>query len=265
MSKKSDMKHALKEPDAFVSSSHIVLHWIERHAMTMGALVVLGSALGLAYVSYGYMADRSEEQAAESIYKAEAELKKAEAKIREERAKKMQELAGLSKGKKPEANPETLRPVDFGKDYAGLVTKVKEQLKKESGTRAAMVSALNLSYFLVQQQQFQEALEVLKTPTFKPGSKDLLGGFWRMHYGLVLLENGKADEALQVYGEVIGQEPLKPFHAEALLKTGIALELKGDSTKAKETYEKVGREFPNTEAANSAAQYLRLMDMKAKG
>lgn len=264
MSKKSDFKHAVKEPDAFVSSSHILLHWIERHAVSVGAIVALGTALGLSYVSYTYLADRTEQKAADSLFKAESELKKAESKIREERAKRMQELAGLSKDKKTDVKPDSVRPIDFAKDFGPLVTNMKTELKKVGDTRAGLVSALNLSYFLLQQKQYGEALDVMKTPSYKPSSKDLLGGLWRMHYGLVLLENGKPDEAIQVYSDITSQEDLKAFRAEALLKMGIAYELKGEGQKAKDAYEKIGREFPNTESANSAAQYLRLMDIKAQ-
>lgn len=263
MSKKSDFTDSIKQPDSFVSTSHVVLHWIERHSVVMGSIVALGAALGLSYTGYNFYVNKTESSAAESIYKVESQLKKAESSIRDERAKKMQELAS---GKTKTAKAaEDARPVDYAKDYAPIVNSMKAALKDQSGTRAAMVSALNLSYFLVQQKQFQEALEVMKTPTKKPSAGDLLSGFWHMHYALVLLENNQADEALKLYSEVLATPDLKPFHAEAMLKSGVASELKGDAPKAKDIYEKIGREFPNTEAASSASQYLRLMELKAKG
>ncbi len=264
MSKNNNLAENIKNPDAFISTTHTILHWVERNARAVIAVVGIGSFLGLTYVGYTLWTGRVEDTAAEKLYKSEAELKKAESKIRDERAKKMQELAGLSGKNKAETKPELVRPVDYVKDYAGLVEQVKKDVKAHSGTRAALVSALNLSYFLVQQKQFGEALEVMKLPSLKPSSGDLLGGFWRMHYGLVLLENSKAEEALSLYNEVLASEKLKPFHSEAMLKLGIAYELKGDATKAKETYEKLGREYPNTEASNSATQFLRLLELKSK-
>ena len=265
MSKKSDFKDSIKQPDAFVSTSDHVLRFIESHAKTVGTVVFVGAALGLGYTAYTYWHSHMEASAAESLYTMEAKLKKAESDIRDERAKKMQGLAGLTAKSKPAGKSDEVRPVDFAKDYAPIVSSLKAELKGQSSTRAGMVSALNLSYFLVQQKQFQEALEVLKVPNFTPGTGDLLGGFWRMHYGLVLLENNKPDDAIKLYSEVLGASDLKPFHPEAMLKSGIAFEIKGDATKAKETYEKLGREYPNTEASSSATQYLRLLDMKARG
>ncbi len=265
MSKKSDFKDSIKQPDAFVSIGDRILRYVETHAKTVGAIVFVGAALGLGITAFTYWHTHVETNAAESIYRVEAQLKKAESQIRDERAKKMQDLAGLSAKTKTTSKADDVRPVDFAKDYLPIVTSLKAELKGQSSTRAAMVSALNLSYFLVQQKQFPEALEVLKVPTFSPGTADLLGGFWRMHYGLVLLENNKPDDAIKLYSEVLSATDLKAFHPEAMLKSGIAYEIKGDTTKAKDTYEKLGREHPNTEASSSATQYLRLLELKARG
>jgi TolA-binding protein len=261
VSKKSDFSDSVKQPDAFVTSTHVVLKFVEDHSKSFAALVLIGAIVGLGYVGMSVWRLNSENKAAEKLYQHEAKLKKAEEQIREERAKKMQALAGLS-AKKTE---EEVRPVDFPKDFAPLVASLKAELKNVGSTRAAMVSALNLSSFLVQQKQYQEALEVLQTTDVKPAKSDLLGGFWRMHYGLVLIENNKADEALSFYQDVLNSQELKPFHSEAMLKTGIAQELKGDKDKARDTYEKIGREYPNTEASAAAAQYLRLLELKARG
>jgi len=233
----------------------VVLKFIEDHARIVGTLVLAGSIGGLAFVGHKLWRTQVETKAAERLYKVEAQLKKVESEIRKERSKKMQDSAGLK---------EELRPVDFAKDFAGIVTNMKAELKNVSGTRAAMVSALNLANFLIQQKQYEEALEVLKTPAIRPGVNDLLGGFWRMHYGLVCLENNKADDAIAAYQEVLAADGLKPFHPEALLKSGIAYEIKGDLNKARDTYEKLGREYPNTEASAAAAQYLRLLELKSR-
>lgn len=264
MSKNNNVAADLKNPDAFISTSQAALHWLEKNAKAVFLIVGTGSLIGLGYVGYNLWNNHVEAAAAEQLYKGEAELKKVESQIREERAKKMQELAGLSGKKAPTTTPEQVRPVDFAKDYGAIVDRVQADLKAHAGTKAAVVTALNLSYFLVQQKQFEKALEVMKIPTLKPSSGDLLGGFWRMHFGLVLLENAKAEEALSLYNEVLASKTLKPFHSEAMLKLGIAYELKGDAGKAKETYEKLGREYPNTEASNSATQFLRLLELKSK-
>lgn len=256
MSKKID-KNDLKGPDSFQATSHVVLEWIQKHAglvLSVTGLAIVGTA---AWLTMSYLQHKKEQAAVDAIYSSEAALKKAEEKVREDRAKKMQESL---KTKKSAAEP--VRPVDFASDYAPLVEKLKVAIQENASTRAAVISALNLSGFLIQQKRYEEALAVLDLPKFKPGQKDVLSGFWHMHRGLTLLENKKADEALEIYNSVLSSEPLKAFHPEALLKAGVAWEVKGDVAKARETYEKLSREHPNTEASTSAQQYLRLIDLK---
>ena len=247
-------KQDIKGPDFFQTNSERLFEWIEQYARLI-ALVLLVIAVGaIGAVSYGYWKDSQEQKAAEALFKPEAELKDAETKLRDSSAAKMQALAGL---KVPAA-----KPADYEKDFAPSVTKITEQIKAHANTKTALISALGLANFLMQQKQFEAALQVLETAKYRPSSGDLLGGFWHMHRGLAFLENKKADEAIKEYKEVLDQKSLKYLHPEALLKSGVAFELKGDAAKARESYERVGRDFQGSEASNSAQQYLRLLDLK---
>lgn len=256
MSKKLD-KTDVKGPDMFVSTSDRIFAWVEQNARPIAVILLVVALASLAAVGYGYWKDSRELQAANALFGPEAELKNAEEKLRESRAAQMQASAGKKAAKTP-AEP------DFNKDYAPHVEKMREQIKAHANTKAALVSSLSLTGFLLQQKQFPQALEVLELVKYEPSKGDLLGGFWRMHRGLVFLENQKADEALKEYKAVLESKDLKYFHPEALLKTGVAHELKGDSAKAKEVYERLTREFKDTEASTSAQQYLRLLEMKSQ-
>lgn len=256
MSQRID-KAELKGPDVFVSTTDKIFHWIEHNFAMIGLLIGLGLVGSLGWLGYSYYDSSREQKAAGNIYSAEAELKAAETKVRDERAKMMGDLGA---GKK-DIKPEQVRPVDFAKDYAPSVEKVKGKIKENASTKAAAVAALELSSFLMQQRQYAEAMNVLDIPTYKPSSSDVLGGFWLMQKGLTYLENQKVDEAISAYQSVLAAPALKTFQPEAMLKLGIALEVKGDRAKARETYERLGREFPNTEASTSAQQYLRLLEL----
>ena len=268
MSSKKIDKEALKGPDVFVSTSDKIFNFIEHHLKTaLGVLALVGIG-SVGYVVYGYINASQEQKAAEALYHPESLLKKAESEVREQRAKKMQDLAGgkeKAKDKKT-VHEDLVRPADYEKDYAPFVEKIKAELRDHANTKAALISALNLSYFLTQQKQFPQALEVLNMPKYRPQPTELLGGFWLMHRGVILLENNQVDGAIESYQSVIQSAPLKAFHPEALLKLGVCFELKGDAGKARETYEKVARDFPESEASMTAQQYLRLLDLKsAKG
>lgn len=260
MSKKKIDKDDLKAPDAFVSTSDRVFAFIEAHAKTILGAVLTVAVLGIGYVAYGYIRGSQETKASEALFGPEAELRRAEERIREERGNQIKDLMKKDGKAKAEGN----RPVDFKADYQPLVDKIATQIRSHSATKTAAISAMNLSYFLIQQKQAAAALEVLEAVKYKPSKGDLVNGFWQMHRGLVWLENGQFDKAIEAYQEVSKTKDLSYFHPEALLKLGFAYELKGDAAKARENYEKLGREFPRTEAATTAQQYLRFLDLKGQ-
>ena len=253
MSSKID-KEMLKNPDVFVSTSDHIFNYIERHfktVLTVVAVIVVG---GVGYVGVGYMNTRKELKAAEALYVPEAALRKAETSLSEAKAKAL-----TLDSKKPAVPPQV---EDFTKDYAPSVEQIKTVIKANDQTRAALVSALSLSAFLLQQKQYTAALDVLQLVKVDVATSDLLGGFWYMQRGVVLMENGQAEPAIEAYDKILKSDSLKAFHPEALLKMGVCREMKGDAGKAREVYERLGREFPETEAAQHAQQYLRLMQMK---
>ncbi len=264
MTRREKISKELRGPDVFISGSDKILAWAEEHAKSIVAVCLVAIVISVGYVSYSFWNQHQENVAAEALYQPEGELKKTEAKIRDQRAEQMKELAALGSKSKTAAQPEAARPVDFAQDYAATVEKIRAQIKNHANTRAALVSALNLASFLIQQKQYPLALEVLDVPRYEPGSKDLLGGFRLMHRGLAYLENAKPDDALKAYQEILKSNSLNYFHSEALLKSGVAYELKGDAAKAREVYEKLGREFPNTEASTTGQQYMRLLDLKSQ-
>ena len=260
MSKKIKIdKDDLKTPDAFIETSSHMIEWLTDHFKTVVAVAVI-AVIGVSiWMGLGYLQRQKEQKATDEIYSAESELHKFEAKMDESRTKK---TANVEKGKKAAPVEET--PNLSAKDYDPLVDKVKAAIRANSSTRAALVASLNLSYFLMQQKQQKEALEVLNLPSTQPPMGDVLGGLWQMHRGLVFLENHDVDQAVQAYQKVVSAPALKTFHPEAILKMGVAYQIKGDAEKAKENYEKVGREFPETEAANSAQQFLRVLELKGQ-
>jgi predicted negative regulator of RcsB-dependent stress response len=256
-SKNKLSKKDIKGPDMFVSTSDKIFGWMEDHIGAIIAVLLVVAVVALGGVGYRYWVDAQESKAAEALFKPETELRETEGKLREAQAAKMQALAA---GK--EKKIEETEPGDYAKDYQPTVEKIVAAIKDHAGTKAALVSALNLASFLIQQKQFPAALQVLETAKYQPSGGDLLSGFWHMHRGLAFLENQKADEAIKEYKSVLDSGSLKSFHPEAWLKMGVALEMKGDAAKARETYEKVAREFKGTEASNTANQYLRLLELK---
>lgn len=256
MSSKLDKK-SLKGPDTFVSASDRAFAWIEKHTKIIGAAVGGVLLVVIAILAFNYINAQKETKATDALAAPQADLEKAQESVREARAKQMQDKLGDKK-------PQVSAPVDYAKDYAPAVERIKAEIKNHSGTKAALVSGLTLASFLLEQKQFEEALNVLNLVTYRPGEGDMLSGFLNMHRGLIYLENKKFDEALQSYQVVLGSKQLKYFHPEAMLKSGVVHEMKGDAAKAKATYEQLTRDFPDTEASRSARQYLRILETQSK-
>jgi TolA-binding protein len=250
-------KDDLKGPDAFVTFSDIVFNYVEKHFTSFISIVAVIVVVAIGYEGVNFLNSLREQKAAEALFVPEDSLKKVEADFQEKNAP-----AGDDKKAEKQSDKSPV-VADYNKDYAPIVGKIKAAIKEHADTKAAVVSALNLSYFLSQQKQYPEAQAVLDIPTYKPSHGELLSGFWLMHRGVTYMENNQVDQAINAYQTVLSTEGLKVFYPEALLKLGVAYELKGDANKAREMYERVGKDFPETEASGTAQQYIRLLELKS--
>lgn len=229
MSSKID-KETLKGPDTFISTSEKVFKWVEKHSRLMIFAAAGVLAASLLWVGYGFWQTRQETRAAEALYPSQHEIKQL---------------------------------VEKNGDVAVAIEALKSAMKAHASAKATLISGLEVSQALLKQKKFDAALQILEIPTYRPAKDDVLFALAYMHKGLVLAENNKFDDAIKSYELVVAADQLKSFHAEALVKIGLMQEAKGEVDKARLSYERVGREFPNTEAAISAGQYLRLLGIKS--
>lgn len=251
----------LKTPDVFHTTSDKVFHWIERHAQTVGLVVAAAVVLSLGWIGYGFIDARRESAAAEALFGPETALKKVETRVHDERAKQMTGVDAPGDRKK---KPEPARAPDFQTDFAPVVEALEVQIKANANTRAGLVAAMSLSHVLIEEKQYARALAALDLVTYRPRSADIMSGFWYMHRGLALLETQKYAEAIQAYRAVLDTKSLDALHPEAMLKLGVAQDLAGDAAAARQTFEKLSREYPGTEASAAAGQSLRVLELQGK-
>lgn len=233
-------KDDLRAPDTFHSVSDMLFQWIEKNAKPIAGVIGLALLVGIGWITYGFVATRAETAASEALYGPLDEVKKAELKMHDEKA-----------------------PVDYANGLAPAIAKLEEAIKKHSGTRVSLVTAMEAAVVLFQQKRFDEARVILNLSGYRPSSGDVMSGLFRLHKGLAELESKKVDEAIATFKSILDTSGLKEFHAEALLKLGICFEQKGDLTQAREAYAKASRQFPDSEAAASALQYSRLLDLQS--
>ena len=224
----------LRAPDTFHTLSEKLFRAIEANAKVIAIVIAVSLFGGLGYITYGFFMNRAERIAGEDLYRPLEELKTAPA------------------GKKEvSATAEQISMVDSA-------------LHRRAGTKVAAVVAMEAAEVLFKQNKFNEALALLKIPTYHFAKSDVMASLFALHRGLAELETSQTDAAIQTFGEVAESGSPKEFRAEALVKLGLSFEQKKDVVKAREAFDRVTREYPNGEAAAAAQLNLRGLDLKSR-
>jgi hypothetical protein len=234
------------------------LAFLEKHSRAVLSSAGIALVLGTGFAAYSFWQAHRESTAAEAIYKAEANLRKVEQTSLASKAqniKKLSEGAGATSDKTGAGASEE----SFATTFLPAVKEIQATIANHAGTRAALVSAMSLSSFLMQKKQTELAGEVMGLPKYEPSRNEILGGLWRMQKALVLIENKKYPEAESLLQDIIKSDDLKLLHGEAWLRIGLAQEAQGQKDRAKETYLRVAKEFSASESGRSANQQLRWM------
>jgi hypothetical protein len=223
-------KEDLKTPDFFVSHGHQVAEFILRFQnffIGIGALALLA---GISWVGFSYWQSHRENVTTTTLYPIE---------------KKMQ--------------------TEFEKDKKisdGTLGEYQKMLVDNSSARSSLVSLITVTPNLIKAGKAGQALDWFQKLSFQPSSNEVHYSLERMTEGLLALESGQADKAIGFYQQILAQNSQKSFHADALLKLGVAYQMKNDLPKARETFEKVRREHPRSQAGEMAFEYLLFLAQK---
>jgi tetratricopeptide (TPR) repeat protein len=223
-------KDELRTPDAFLTYGRRAAAVLVKNQTFVVGLIVLVLMAGLGYIGVNYMQSRRERIATTALYPVE---------------KSMNE--DMEKGKAL---------------TDGSIKNYLQALKENSGSRAAMVSFISTTPYFLKSGKSSVAFDMIKNLTYSPSTKDIQFGLFKMTQGLLAFENHKYDEALALYQDLLKIESQKTLHPEALLKSGLVYQIKNDPAKAREIFNKVHREYMNTEAGSLALQYLLYLDSK---
>lgn len=217
-------KEELKQPDFFVSHGTQMAEFILKFQgifLTIGALILVG---GLAWIGISYWQSHRENAATSALYPVE---------------KKIQDESEKNK---------TISDASL-QDYDKV-------LHENSSARSSLVSLISLSPQLIKAGKANWALDEIAKLSYQPSNRDMHFGLQKMTQGLLALESQQPDKAIEFYQQILNQDSQKSFHADALLKLGVAYQMKKDVAKARETFEKVRKEHPRTQAGEMAFEYL---------
>ncbi len=250
MSKQSKQAHEdVKHPDAFITTSEKVIKELLKYKGLLLATLALILVASLGYLGHSYWRDSQERAAANALFEAEAKMQEADLKRVEARSKD------------PKFKPDL--DAEFAKDLSAPVSEYQNVIKAHAGTTSAQVAALGLSLFLWEQKQFKEALVTLELAKVSQTASSWLDGNWWMHKGVILIENENYDQGISAFELILKNKSLSLFHSEAKLKLGLAYESKGDLAQARQAFEQLEREFPNSGAAKEGKKYLRALSIKS--
>lgn len=139
----------------------------------------------------------------------------------------------------------------------------QKTIQDNANTRSSLVSLISTTPTMIKAGKASVSLEMFGHLSFQPSSGEVYFGLERMTEGLLALESGQPDKAIGFYQQILAQQSQKSFHSDALLKMGVAYQAKNDLAKARETFEKVRREHPRTQAGEMAFEYL--LNLAQKG
>lgn len=154
----------------------------------------------------------------------------------------------------------TAKPTgDLQKDYGDVTTQLAEFAKEHPKSAAGSMAALNLASLQAEYNQTDAAIATLKTVT---PPKSFLGALVQMELATQLANANNCPEATAIWQKLMDQSSAQFLKAEAKLKMGLCAEAQGDLTKAQSFYSEVEKDYKDSAAGRSAAQYLRLLAMK---
>lgn len=216
-------KEELRAPDFFLAHTQTIVEGIYRVRFVILGLLVISMVFGLGWIGVNYLQNLREQTATTDLYEIEKKMK-----------------TSLEKTKQ-------MSDADLAEFEKTLI--------KHASTKSAYVSFVAITPSMLKVGKAAMALDWAKKMK-KPEADNIHFALFRMALGTLSLEAQQFDQAIQNFQEILSSSNWKSFHPEALLKTGIAYQMKNELDKAKSTFETVLKDHPNTQASEMALEYL---------
>lgn len=260
MSKKLS-KEEVKSPDAFLATSDRVARVLSKNSKPIFAIVTLAVIAGFIAIGVNTYNEHKESEAQSSIYQVAAQLEERQQKVEEQR------LASQGEKKTVEASAaenKASAPVDFEKEYAPIVSEFQKVIDQHQGTRAAAVASLDLATFLVSHERLDEAIDVLQNASKNTAQDELLAVLTKAQLASVLSKKDQLDEAITQLKSLLDNKQAEFIHPQVTLQLGVIYEQKQEYDLARDMYRRASNEYADTQAGQTAKNYLRLLNLKNK-
>ena len=265
MNQKTSIKKAAKKFDLLTYELKKGFEWTTQHSKFTIVTSLIFIGVGLTYSVFQYYSDKQETEVQEQYFKVEREfLKKKDLFDRYEATSKQANEKPKDKKNKTKTQPQKIEGEkasgDFEKDYGFAANAFSDLILKNPNSKAAMMSALNLSEVQIKYKKDDEALALLnKIKT----NRDVLSAMILIQKGTTQANLKDCKSAVDTWGQVLQMKTAQFMHADIRLRQAICFENLNDSVKAEESYNKVIAEVKDGAVAKTAEKYLRLLKAKA--
>ncbi len=236
-------KEDLKRSDLFIQMTDKIIEWLEKNWKSIGAILLAILLAGVAYVGYDFKRHHDESSAQAQLYslKLDAERLENSFKAREE----------VNKSEE-----------DFNKHFSTLFTKYTDFFASYRKTQSEKMAYIQFSDFLSRHKYLERAEEKLTKILSETERENFYYGLISMKLSQVQMDRENFSDAIRTLEKVSGLPEHKHVHAESLLRIGLCHKQLEDLEKAKQYFERVSRDFAETESARSAKLFLRYLAVK---
>ncbi len=169
------------------------------------------------------------------------------------------------------ANPAQTNKVknDEPVDYSTVKKDFEKVITDYPGSKAAQMSAVYLSDILISEKNNALALSTLQKA--ENGDSGLINTLVQQQIGLLLANQDKCSEALQVWQKIIDRKQANFIHNETRIQQALCYKKMNDSKKAEEILTNLANQkpeagFETSATSKEAEKYLRLFQFrKASG
>lgn len=223
-------KSSTVEPVRFLSGKERFLFFVEENRALVWGGILLGLVVIVAVVTLGWLSQQKEEQAWEL-----------------------------------EGQAQTVyldRPLDDVKKSQENIQKAsamfKEILDQFPGTASASVSLYLLGNSLMEEQNYQGAIDVYTSFLTQHGQDDIFAGLVQQRLGFAYLLNGNREAAIQAFEAVLAN-PHALNKDQVVFEMAKLAEAEEDVAEAVGHYKKVAKEFPLSPFASEASLRVKVL------
>lgn len=237
--------------DMFLTVSDRALDYVVEQKNVIAVVLTVVLCAGLAFAGYEAFQNWTENKAAKALYPLNREFADKSRDI--ERRRLETQKAPTDK----KAAPVGPFKVDFQTEFGGLAGNMKKEIQTHAGTSAASIAAVDLAKAMIDHNQPEMAIDLLKP--LASGPKTVMQALIKSQLGAAYSHTGKYQEAIAEYDSIIKNKEFSYMHPEAFIKEAICYDKMGQGDKARELLQKVSLDFPESQAAQTAKLYARVV------